>query len=113
MFKGNTFTVDLGRRITPGAVSRITYDASGSDAVYTSMPGDSNADLVTNADDITDVVACCMDGACTPQQDSVYSCDLNHSLAVNSEDIVRLVDLHNGSGAFAEWAVMPSPSGCP
>lgn len=109
----NTFTIDLGRRITPGAVSRITYLASGHNAVYTSMPGDSNADLLTNASDIPDMISCCMNGACTAQQDPVYSCDINHSLAVNSEDIVRLVDLHNGAGAFTEWRGQPSPTGCP
>jgi len=110
-----TYTVALGRRITPGAVSRVTYAASGDTALYTSFPGDSNADHFTNAADITDMVACCMNGACSGAQSPVYSCDINHSLAVDSEDVVRLVDVHNGAGAFlVEWGAVAGPTlGCP
>ncbi|UCE60885.1 MAG: hypothetical protein JSU63_03870 [Phycisphaerales bacterium] len=96
------YTVELMRRITPGAVSTITYtDRTGSvqTGTFVSLPGDSNADGVSNTADILSLIDCCLNLVCTPAHGD-YSCDIDHSAAVNSADILRLIDLLNGAGHF-------------
>jgi hypothetical protein len=94
-----TYTLTLERRITPGAVTRITYASpTPQTGTFTSLPGDSNSDGVSAADDIAAMVHCCLIGGCaTP---SAYRCDINHSGGIDSADMLRVIDLHNGAGEF-------------
>ncbi len=104
-----TYTIEFERRITPGAVTKITYTswsgATEETGIFTSLPGDTGADgtsgyaggLATR--DVITLVACCLNQSCTPPFDE-YSCDIDHSGAVTGADVLRLIDLLNGSGEF-------------
>ena len=96
------YTITLNRRITPGAVTKITYTPDSdppSTGTFISLPADSNADGVANTVDILALIDCCLNLVCTPPYGD-YSCDIDQSLVVNSADILRLIDLLNGAGAF-------------
>jgi hypothetical protein len=114
---GGMYTITLNRRITPGAVTTLTYtpDAgAASTGTFTSLPADSNADGLSNTADILSLIDCCLNGVCTPAWGD-YSCDIDQSLVVNSADILRLIDLLNGAGQFVQpWnLVSPVTTGCP
>ncbi len=97
-----TFLISLHRRITPGAVTKLTYAGAptGTDTgTFTFLPGDSNADGVSNSQDILTQVECCLSGTCVPPHGD-YSCDINHSNLATSEDILRTIDLFIGAGEF-------------
>ncbi len=97
-----TYAITLNRRITPGAVTEITYGgATGGTGTgtFTSLPGDSNADNVSNSNDVLSLIDCCLNETC-PAPYGDYSCDMNHSGQATGEDLLRLIDLLNGAGAF-------------
>ncbi|MFQ5590438.1 MAG: hypothetical protein ACE5HE_04665 [Phycisphaerae bacterium] len=97
-----TFTATLNRRISPGAITQISYAGAPTGTrkgTYVSLPGDSNGDHIADSRDLATLVNCCLDGSCTPPH-GVYSCDINHSGLTTSEDLVRQVDLFNAGGAF-------------
>ncbi|UCE60987.1 MAG: hypothetical protein JSU63_04395 [Phycisphaerales bacterium] len=114
--RGN-YTITLNRRISPGAVTTLTYtpDAgAASTGTFTSLPADSSADGVSNTADILSLIDCCLNAVCTPAW-GVYSCDIDQSAVVNTADILRLIDLLNGAGQFVQPWNLASPvtTGCP
>ncbi|UCE59548.1 MAG: hypothetical protein JSU63_19155 [Phycisphaerales bacterium] len=105
------YTITLNRRITPGAVTKVTYlPVSGAVSVGTfiSLPADSTADGVSNTADILGLIDCCLNQVCTPAW-GVYSCDIDNSAVVNTADILRLIDLLNGAGQFVQPWNLASP----
>ncbi len=89
----------LQRRITPGAVTTITYASTvRQTGVFTSLPADSNGDGIARADDIAAMVACCLRGGCAVP--TPYQCDIDQSGGIDAADILRLIDLLNGAGEF-------------
>jgi hypothetical protein len=107
------YTITLQRRITPGALTEITYKSwSGATEVageFTSLPGDTGADGISGThsgndeiprtEDITVLFNCCLNETCTPAFGN-YSCDIDHSGDATSADILRLIDVLNGAGEF-------------
>ena len=78
---------------------------------FSGPTGDSTGDGEVRAGDIAELVSCCVNSTCSPAYRNVISCDINHSGLVTSEDIVRHVDLLNGSGGFATWLNQTSYDG--
>ncbi|UCE58663.1 MAG: hypothetical protein JSU63_14615 [Phycisphaerales bacterium] len=106
------YTITLDRRITPGAVTKITYTPDSDPAsvgTFTSLPADSTADGVSNTADILGLIDCCLNLVCTPPWGMVYSCDIDQSAVVNTADILRLIDLLNGAGQFTQPWNLASP----
>ncbi|UCE60275.1 MAG: hypothetical protein JSU63_00710 [Phycisphaerales bacterium] len=100
-----TYTIGLGRAITPGAVTTVSYTSSTctvSRGRFTSLPGDASADGLSNTNDILSLIDCCLNGVCVPPFGD-YSCDIGHTGTVTSLDIRRLIYLLNGAGSFREW----------
>ncbi|MHC4696665.1 MAG: hypothetical protein ACYTFA_07990 [Planctomycetota bacterium] len=110
-----TNTIRLLRPITPGGVTSITfcgpYESTGT---FASLPGDTNADGVSNADDITELVECCLNRSCVPAHGE-YSCDIDHSGSSTGADVLRVLDLLSGAGEFTQaWdGVQLTTAGCP
>ena len=52
--------------------------------------------------DIGSLIDCCLNETCTPTW-GIYSCDIDRSGKVGAADLLRLIDLLNGAGAFDEW----------
>jgi len=112
------YVIDFDRPITPGAETTVTYLTAAGPAYtasFTSLPGDSDGDMVARADDIAALVACCLDDACGgyPGDDR---CDMNRSESATGEDALRLIDLLNGAGQAGKSWNLESPSigaGCP
>ncbi|UCE59602.1 MAG: hypothetical protein JSU63_19430 [Phycisphaerales bacterium] len=98
------YTITLNRRITPGAVTKVTYTPVSdpvSAGTFVSLPADSNGDGVSNTSDILSLIDCCLNAVCTPTH-GLYSCDIDQSEIVNTADILRLIDLLNGAGQFVK-----------
>jgi hypothetical protein len=111
-----TYTVLLSRPITARATTRVTYTSDNlatQSALLLSHPGNVNASTQTNVQDITQIIDRCLRGLSAPPH-GLYSCDINHSGAVNVSDITALIDLLNGAGALNPWILttMP-PDACP
>ncbi|UCE60794.1 MAG: hypothetical protein JSU63_03395 [Phycisphaerales bacterium] len=105
------YTIELLRRITPGAVSKVTYTDDGGSrhtGTFVSLPADSSADGVSNTADILSLIDCCLNAVCVPPW-GIYSCDIDQSLVVNTADILRLIDLLNGAGQFTRRWNLASP----
>ncbi|UCE62286.1 MAG: M4 family metallopeptidase [Phycisphaerales bacterium] len=104
------YSIQLARGLTPGAVTKITYQGNTASATgsFTSLPADSNADGLSNTSDILSLIDCCLNEVCTPPYDK-YSCDIDRSDVVNTADILRLIDLLNGAGAFLRGWNLESP----
>jgi hypothetical protein len=112
-----TYTITLDRRITPGAVTQITFNEgenNESAGTYSSLPADTNADQVSDVDDIIELVECCLNQSCVPAHGE-YSCDIDHSGSSNGADVLRVLDLLNGAGDFTRaWdGAQLTTTGCP
>ncbi len=112
------YTVNLLRPMTPGAVTTLTYtDGVGATSVgtFTVHPGNVNADALTNAEDVAALIAV-LRGKVPPPWD-LFSADIDRSGSLGPGDLLRLMDLLNGSEAFAPgWNGVPlpeSPGDCP
>jgi hypothetical protein len=110
-----TVTIQLLRPITPGAVTTLTYKGNGTSAQFTSHPGNVNGDGQSNAGDITAMIDI-LNGILDPRW-GPYSADVDHSGRTGPADILRVIDLLTGGGAFAPgWndSVRPINDGiCP
>ncbi len=94
-----TLTIQLLRPITPGAVTTLTYEGNGSTARFTSHPGNVNGDGQSDAGDITAMIGI-LNGTLDPRW-GPYSADVDHSGMTGPADILRVIDLLTGAGAFA------------
>lgn len=114
-----TYSLSLARPITAGELTTLTYiDFVGAEwtGFFGSLPGDVNADRVTNADDLTAMIDACLNGVTAPPlppPGDRYDCDLDHSGATTAQDLVRLIDLLNGAGEFTSWLDETVPDVCP
>ncbi len=95
-----TFTLLLGRPITPDAVTRVTYTDGNNTAFsigLTAHAANSNADA---AADTTDVVALIDYIKGTPPPHGMYSSDVDHSGLMAPPDILGVIDQLNGGFAL-------------
>ena len=101
------FTVHLDRPLTPGVVTTLTYtDSQGTQThgVFTSHPGNANADSFTNGFDVAVIIGA-LDGV--PGPFGKYSADIDHSGTVTAADMLRLIDLINGGDELDPWGEDP------
>jgi hypothetical protein len=108
------FTIKLGRPITAGAVTKITYAGTGTSAGYIAHPANLNADGAANSTDVTALVNA-LNGT-APLPAGLLSGDVDRSGAVTAADILDAVDLLNGEGAYIIWnnTAKPAPNAsCP
>ncbi len=111
---GGQFTIKLGRPITAGAVTKITYAGNGTAAGYIAHPANLNADGAANTADVT-ALANALNGT-APLPGGVLSGDVDRSGAVTAADILDAVGLLNGEGAYVIWnnTARPAPNvNCP
>ena len=107
----------LQHAITPGTSTLIAYtDGSGAvtRGVFTSHPGNVNADQIADAQDVFWVVGL-LSGLVELPFD-LASGDINRSGRITSLDILEEIDLLNGAGSFQAWNQTPrpiEPSSCP
>jgi hypothetical protein len=111
---GGQFTIKLGRPITAGAVTKITYADTRTSAGYIAHPANLNADGAANSADVTALVNA-LNGT-APLPAGLLSGDVDRSGAVTAADILDAVDLLNGEGAYIIWnnTAKPAPNAsCP
>jgi hypothetical protein len=103
----------LAHPITMGEVTTLRYLRDGSFVRYISHPGNINADVSANLDDVTALVAV-LDGSAAPVH-GLYSVDLDRSGTLTFLDALRLADLLNGADLFEPWrdTLLPSATNCP
>jgi hypothetical protein len=112
---GGQFTIQLARPITTGAVTKITYAGNLlMFARYIAHPANLNVDGFANTTDVQALVNALNGG--TPLPVGLLSGDVDRSGAVTAADILDLVGLLNGEGAYAIWnnTAKPAPNvNCP
>ena len=92
-----TVSVQLDQAIPTGAWTSIRHVSSGTTTWFGSLPGDVNGDRTADTADITAVVDCVRNpGSCFDWQ-----CDIDRSGMCAPADILRVIDIINGVGAFA------------
>jgi len=110
-----TLDVVLARPMTPGAVTKLTYTANGAAAAYTSHPGNVNGDSAASATDVLSIIDCLNNvdplGNC-PWGDA--SSDVDRSGVTAPADVLAVIDLFNGTGAFVPWvnSSLPDAGSC-
>ncbi len=112
---GGSYTLMLARPMTPGAVTTVTYTTNATTGIFTSHPGNVNADAATGPGDILSVIDCLNDinvaGNC-PWGD--YSGDVDRSGVTSAPDILMVIDLLNGASGLDPWNAtpLPDPTSC-
>ena len=111
-----TYTIQLNRTITPGAVTLLTYTDSNSHKTigrFIAHPGNVNGDSRANTYDILALVDY-LNGV-GPLPWGLYSGDLDRSGVIGPADILTLIDLFNGTNGFAAWygTALPQADDCP
>lgn len=102
------YTLLLGRPITPGAVTFISY-SDGATAAFASHPSNVNGDPESGSSDILALIDA-LNGIVVPLW-GMYSCDVDHSGECNPADILRVLDLLNGAATFSVWNGTSRPMG--
>jgi len=102
----NTVRLTLSPILEPGTWTTITHVPSGAATVLGFLPGDVNADAVSNADDIIALFNALNGIGPLP----TWSTDIDRSGQSTPADIITLVDLLNGGGGFFNWdgATLPT-----
>jgi hypothetical protein len=94
-----TLQLALGQSVEPGAWTVFTHQPSDTRFCLGYLPGDSNADTVTDTDDLAYLVECLAGRASC----AVWQCDIDRSGTCDSGDVSRLMDLLNGDAPFDPW----------
>jgi hypothetical protein len=110
----SVYTLTLGRPITTGAATTITYraeDDSTSTLTMIAHPGNVNGDTIASAADVgsvLDVLRGVEPGLNAPW--NVYSADADRTGVVAPPDILSVVDMLNGAAVLERWLNTPRPS---
>ncbi|MEK6800164.1 MAG: hypothetical protein AABZ12_14475 [Planctomycetota bacterium] len=107
------YTITLGRPMTPGAVTRISYtnfNGAATAGHFTTHPGNANGDGTANAGDASALVAA-LGGGALPW--GMLSKDIDHSGAFTPMDLLDAVNLLAGSGAYPVWNNTSKPAAAP
>ena len=106
----NTATVLLDDMITPKSWTCIAHPGSGGEWCMGYLPADANQNALTASNDINALIDSInlVPGRILP----LYASDINRSTVITGADILRLIDLLNGAGAFDPWITKSLPS-CP
>lgn len=103
-----TVTITLDRSIEPGYWTCITHPDSGNRWCMGYLPGDVDQSRKSTSADIVALINSLNGGGASPD----YAVDVNRSGAVNAQDLLRVIDLLNGSNAFTAWLNAELPE-CP
>lgn len=96
----DTVVINFDEPIEPGAWTVIAH-ASGQASIRLGfLPGDANADGVSDASDVSSIVDH-LNGMGSPLE--VWQCDIDRSSACGPHDILMTIDLLNGAGTFEAW----------
>ncbi|RME41760.1 MAG: hypothetical protein D6788_00555 [Planctomycetota bacterium] len=98
LIQARTLRLVLQRPLTPGVWTDITFDTQTIRLGY--LPGDVNADAVSNAADVAALLDV-LNGATSPPP--LWSTDIDRSGATGPGDLLRLIDLLQGAGAYEVW----------
>ena len=105
-----TFTFQLSRPITPGAVTTLTYtDYTGvrrATGTFTSHPGNVDGNAMSDGADVTAIVAILNGG---PALWDPYSMDIDRNGRFAPADMLRVIDLFNGSEDYDAWLGTAKP----
>ncbi len=106
----NTATVMLNDKITPGDWTCIEHTPSGNHWCMGYLPADASGDGLSAASDINALINAInlVPGFGRP----IYATDMDRSGVTLGSDILRLIDLLNGAGAFDQWITQGLPV-CP
>jgi len=98
---GMDMTLQLSRPISPGFYTCISHPDSANQWCAGFLPANANQDAVSNASDINALINSInlVPGFVLPE----YATDIDRGLVTNPSDILRLIDLLNGAGAFDPW----------
>ncbi|MCH8148556.1 MAG: hypothetical protein IH987_11265, partial [Planctomycetes bacterium] len=98
---GTDVLLTFDRPIDPGAWTQITHNASGTSTCIGYLPADANQDGLSSAGDINNLINSInlVPGLILPE----YATDIDRSGQTLGTDILRLIDLLNGAGAFDSW----------
>ncbi len=92
--------------LEPGSWTCINYLAMGSEVCLGYLPGDVNGDGTASPMDILALI----NSLNAVQPRPVYATDIDRSEVTASADILRLIDLLNGAGAFDSWNGVSLPA---
>ena len=98
-----SFTISLDRTITIGEATTISYiDDIGvvTRGEFFSHPANATGSSTSTSNDVLAIMGY-LDGF--PPRYGIYSSDIDHSGEMAAPDILRLIDLLNGGGAFTVW----------
>lgn len=101
------YDIFLSRPITPGAVTRIIHTPTNNYVEYISHPANTNGDSVSGVADVLNIIDM-LNGVKLPPH-GVYSQDIDHSGSFGPPDVLRTIDLLNGSGVYDVWNGTPLP----
>lgn len=102
----HTVRVELDAVIEVGAWTTVTHKASGTSIRLGFLPGDVDGNGVTNASDVF-VLTDALQGFGPPRPDS--SLDLDRSGRLTPADLLQIVDLFEGVGAFEPYFLATLP----
>ena len=108
---GGTFTINLARPLTAGAVTTIAYNAGDGTtptAVLISHPSNTDADAVASPSDVVDLAVALEGTIALPW--GVYSTDVDDSGFFAPPDLLEEVDLLNGAATYAVWEGTTRPT---
>lgn len=117
LIDNNTTTIILVRKLTPGEITSFTYnDDKGGTTTgeFIALPGDVNGDRMVCVNDVHELLE-----IVKGLKQSVwgnFSADIDHSGSIHPADILQLIDLMNGAGAYAPWlnaTVLTEDAQCP
>jgi len=107
------YEILLERPISAGQWTTLTYEGSGDQVSYASLPADSGGNGTATASDILDHVDCCVNAICQPAYGD-YSCDIDHDGDVDGDDTSELSHLLSGTDTWIVWnsVSLPQTNSC-
>jgi hypothetical protein len=101
---GGPYTISLSGVIPPGGCATLTFGNAAPDQAlrYESLPGDVSMDALSNTSDLLALVQGLQSGAAN-QPANLARYDINRTGAVNTTDLLRLVQLLNGVNTTRAW----------
>ena len=98
--------VTLDERLEPSAWTTVTHLDSQTSVRLGFLPGDVNGDGISATDDVTALMDY-LGGVGDPRE--LWSVDIDHTLNTQPADLLRLIDLLNGAGAFDPYLDVSLP----
>jgi hypothetical protein len=95
----NAVRVILADSIEPGAWTTISYNCNSSHVRFGYLPGDVDGNEVSDSADVSVLI----DVLNSTTERPLWSTDINRDGRITAQDLLREVDLLNGTGVFDVW----------